>query len=123
MKHDTERTLAILDRCCNSYTFPMLDNGYVYLAATRLSLFRSADDWAMVIEVFGYSPRAGIPDTHIYTFASTLYNRKGPEQYVTSEAHGAYLASNPNNESRGVFPIDSGPWIDEDDAELVAPGA
>jgi hypothetical protein len=46
----------------------MLDNGYIYLAATRLSLFRSSRDWAITIEVFGYSPRAGIPDTSIYTF-------------------------------------------------------
>lgn len=47
--------LAVLDRCCDACTFPMLDNGYVYLAATRLSLFRSKADWAMVIEVFGFS--------------------------------------------------------------------
>jgi hypothetical protein len=47
--------LRILDSCCDAYTFPMLDNGYVYLAATRLSLFRSPRDWAMVIEVFGFS--------------------------------------------------------------------
>ena len=52
--------LEVLDAACDSFAFPMLDNGYVYLAATRLSLFRSAADWAMVIEVFGFSPRAGL---------------------------------------------------------------
>jgi hypothetical protein len=61
----------------------MLDNGYVYLAATRLSLYRSATDWAIVIEVFGFSPRAGLPDTHIYTFASRLHDRDPPEGYFT----------------------------------------
>lgn len=44
----------------DAYAFPMLDNGYVYLAATRLSLFRSSTDWAVAVEVFGYSPRAGV---------------------------------------------------------------
>jgi hypothetical protein len=57
------RILAVLDRSCNAFTFPMLDNEYVYLAATRLSLYRTAAVWAMVIEVFGFSPRAGLPDT------------------------------------------------------------
>lgn len=31
-------------------TFPMLDDGYLYLAATRLCLHRSDTDWALVIE-------------------------------------------------------------------------
>lgn len=64
--------LQMLDICCDAFSFPMLDNGYVYLAATRLSLHRSDEDWAMVIEVFGFSPRAGLPDTFIHTFASRL---------------------------------------------------
>ncbi len=74
--------LSVLDRCCDDFKFPMLDNGYVYLAATRLSLYRSAVDWAIVIEVFGFSPRTGIPDTHVSTFASRLGDRDPPEQYV-----------------------------------------
>jgi len=77
MHHTAQQILAILDQCCDAFTFPMLDNGYVYLAATRLALFRSPDDWAMTIEVFGFSPRAGLPDTHIHTFASSLHNRNG----------------------------------------------
>lgn len=60
--------LEALDDRPSAFYFPMLDNGYIYLAATRLSLFRSSRDWAITIEVFGYSPRAGIPDTSIYTF-------------------------------------------------------
>ena len=59
MAFDPEEILSILDRCCDAFTFPMLDNGYVYLAATQLSLYRSTMDWAVVIEVFGFSPRAG----------------------------------------------------------------
>ena len=88
MIHTAEQILSILDRCCDAFTFPMMYNGYVYLAAVRLSLFRSHEDWAMVIEVFGFSPRAGLPDTHIHTFSSRFYNRDTPDQYVSREAHG-----------------------------------
>jgi hypothetical protein len=115
--------LSALDRCCDSFTFPMMDNGYVYLAATRLSLYRTAADWAMVIEVFGFSPRSGLPDINIHTFASTLYNRDVPEMYVNGEAYDRYLASCPNNETRFVFPIDVGKWQDDQNAEVVAEGA
>lgn len=61
----------------------MLDNGYVYLAATRLSLYRSATDWAIAIEVFGFSPRAGLPDTHI----SRPHDRNTPEKYNSQLAY------------------------------------
>ena len=115
--------LTILDRCCENFTFPMLDNGYVYLAATRLSSFRSTADWALVIEVFGFSPRAGLPDTHISTFASRLHDRKPVDDFVTPEAHRQYLENNPHNESRFIHPIDEGPWQDSEDLEVVANGA
>ena len=79
----SEQILNILDRCCDDFTFPILDNGYVYLAATRMSLFRSDVDWALVIEIFGFSPRTGLPDISIHTFASRLWNRNPPAHDVT----------------------------------------
>jgi hypothetical protein len=112
--------LRVLDSCAQSFTFPMLDNGYVYLAATRLSLFRSTADWAMVIEVFGFSPRGGIPDVHVQTFASKLWQRDQPEKYVTRDAYESYLAANPHNESRFFSPIAPGAWQDDEVLELVA---
>jgi hypothetical protein len=115
--------LDVLDRCCDAFRFPMLDNGYVYLAATRLSLFRSPEDWAMVIEVFGFSPRAGLPDTHIHTFASRLHDRDTPDKYVSEAAYQNYLLNNPHNESRFGYPVEQGDWQDEDDGELVARSA
>jgi hypothetical protein len=115
--------LSVLDQCCDSFTFPMLDNGYVYLAATRLSLYRSSSEWALVIEVFGFSPRAYLPDTAIYTFASQLAARKTPDQYVNREAHQRYLANNPNNDLRFVHPIEEGPWQDAENIELLAEDA
>ena len=123
MHHKPEHILSILDRCCSAFTFPMLDNGYVYLAATRLSLHRTEFDWALVIQVFGYSPRSGLPDTHIYTFASTLHNRNLPEKYVNRQAYDRYLLHNPHNESRFVFPISEGQWQDSSDREFVSSDA
>jgi hypothetical protein len=120
MDFDTEQILAIMDGCAQQFTFPMLDNGYVYLAATRLSLHRSPQDWAMVIEVFGYSPRSGIPDVAIYTFASNLCNRDIPKSYGPVEISNL-LANNPNNDFRPVYPIDEGDWHDEH--FLVSDGA
>jgi len=115
--------LDVLDKCCEAFTFPMLDNGYVYLAATRLALYRSEQDWAMTIEVFGFSPRAGVPDTHVHTFASRLLREKNAADYADAHAWDNYLRNNPNNESRFLFPIDEGDWQDEDDAEKLSAAA
>jgi hypothetical protein len=123
MPIETDHILSVLDRCCDQFTFPMLDNGYVYLAATRLSLYRTHQDWAIVIEVFGFSPRSELPDTHIHTFASTLCNRDVPEMYGKGELYDNYLANNPNNDSRFVFPVDAGDWQDTQDIMIVAKSA
>jgi hypothetical protein len=116
------RILEVLDQCCDSFKFPMLDNGYVYLAASRLSLYRSDTDWGLVIEIFGFSPRAGLPDTHIYTFSSNLSSRKSRGDFVSENAYGQYISNNPYNESNSVYPIQEGDWIDAEDPELVAEG-
>jgi hypothetical protein len=112
-----DEILDTLDAACGAYAFPMLDNGYVYLAATRLSLFRSSTDWAMVIEVFGYSPRAGMPDLAVATFASRLHKRNPASNYVSDDAYRNYLRVHPHDDSRNFYPLDDGPWIEE---ELVS---
>jgi hypothetical protein len=119
MSFDPERILSVLDRCCERHAFPMLDNGYVYLAATRLSLYRSATNWAMVIEVFGFSPRSWLPATDIHTFADRIHDRDLPERHGGLQAYERYVANNPNNDSRFVFPIEEGAWQDEENGELV----
>lgn len=121
MAIDAQQILAVLDSCCDNFTFPMLDNGYVYLAATRLSLYRTTEEWAMVIEVFGYNPRAWLPDTAIYAFASTIHNRDIPRSYGPREISNL-LTHNPNNDFHPVYPIEQGDWQDDHDY-LVAPGA
>jgi len=120
MKWNVADVLGILDHCCDVFTFPMLDNGYFYLAAARLSLHRSDDDWAIVIETFGYSPREGSPSTYIQTFASRFSRRKGPADYVSREAYENYLLQNPHNEFDGAYPFDNDDWMDSDNPELVS---
>ena len=117
------KILKILDACARAFTFPVLDNGYVYLAATRLSLFRADADWAFVFEVFGFSPRAGLPDTSICTFSNLLHHRDTPDRYVSRNAYEKYLTANPNNEFRTIFPLDEGDWLDPEDPEYLAAGA
>lgn len=122
-KWPPSRILEVLDQCAEDFTFPMLDNGYVYLAATRLSLFRSDTDWALVIEVFGFSPRSGLPDLHVHTFGSRLHDRDPASNYVSEDAHRRYLAANPYDEARFFSPISDGPWQDSDSSEFVAKDA
>lgn len=102
---DEAGILAILDAAASDFTFPVLDNGYIYLAATRLSLYRSSSDWALVIEVFGFSPRAGMPDVGIYTFGSTIHHTKTSSEFVTVEAYDRYLANSAHAEMSFIHPI------------------
>lgn len=103
--------LAILDECARNFTFPMLDNGYVYLAATRLAAYADASDWALTIEVFGYSPREGAPATTIHTFGSRLRARKTAADFVNEDAFANYLESHPHDEFAQVYPLDAA-WCD-----------
>jgi hypothetical protein len=57
--NQTEEILAQLDKCSSEYTFPMLDNGYVYPAGTKLTAYRDDMRWVIVIEVIGFSYRGG----------------------------------------------------------------
>jgi hypothetical protein len=123
MKHTAQDILSILDECSETCRFPMLDNGYVYLAASRVSLYRSDEDWALTVEVFGFSPRSGIPDTQVYTFGSRITRQKASADFVSNQAYEAYLANNQYNESVFVYPIDDEDWQDQDDQELVANSA
>jgi hypothetical protein len=107
-----EEILAVLDRGAEDGVLPMLDNPYVYLAATRLVLYRSKTDWAAVFEVFGFAPRAGLPDLSVWTFASRLRDCNPPEKYRSLDAYRSYLVQHPNDESRFFHPIEASGWQD-----------
>jgi hypothetical protein len=96
--HSQEQILKVLDDGADAYVFPMLDNGYVYLAASRLSAFRSDSDWALVFEIFGFSPREGHPSLALVTFSNSL----------------------PNGDMQFVAPIHNNTWVDAQNGELVA---
>ncbi len=103
----------------------MLDNGYVYLAESRLSLFRSPSDWAAVFEIFGYSPRAGIPDLFVTTIGSAIERSKSEADFVSIDAYHSYLKNNRFWEQSTFYPITSDDWMDSDNLELLslaAPG-
>ncbi|WP_027015942.1 DUF7003 family protein [Comamonas composti] len=123
MSHDAQQILSVLDDCAQSFSFPMLDNGYVYPAASRLSLFRSAQDWCLVVEIFGFSPRAGLPDVQIQTMGSRVKLQRGPEDFADSLAYASYLDNSAHNESAFVYPVDEGDWIDPEDGEMLASDA
>ncbi|MHA7854831.1 DUF7003 family protein [Marinobacter shengliensis] len=119
MKWTESEVLEVLDECARAFTFPALDNGYVYPAKTRLSAYSSNMDWALVIEVFGFSPRSGCPDVQLYTFSNQVRRSRDSQSFVNEEAFSSYIRSNPYNESSFVYPIYNESWIDEDDGETA----
>ena len=123
MKWGDKEILGVLDACASSFNFPAMDNGYVYPAASKLSVYRSEEDWAFVIEVFGYSPRSQDPDISIYTIASKLIDRNSKDNYVTVEAYNNYLLNNPHNELRSIYPIANNEWQNQDEPDYVNVGS
>jgi hypothetical protein len=73
--------LKQLDEAAAEYVFPMLDNGYIYPADVRLTIFRNSDDWLMIIEALGaYTPRTCGCDTFqncLHLFGSSLHRKPG----------------------------------------------
>lgn len=120
MSWTADSILGVWDGCCRKFSFPSLGNGQIQQAASRLFLFRSENDWAMTIEVFGFSPRSGEPEIQVFSSGSRLINRPGQEDFFNDHAWEQHRASHPHDESRFVFPIESGSW---QDGEQVAAGA
>jgi hypothetical protein len=115
--------LSILDEGSRAFVFPMLDNGYVYLAASRLALFRSPTDWAMTFEIFGYSPRGGIPDLDVTTFGSAVRSARTAADFVDEESYQAFLANNRYWQQQSFCPIGDEGWIDAENGEEIDPSA
>lgn len=101
----------------------MLDNGYVYLAATRLAVFRSDVNWAITFEIFGFSPRAGIPNLNVTTIGSSISGLKTQADFVNEQAYKAYLSNSANSHLEFFHPIEDNVWIDPENGECVAADA
>lgn len=117
---EVERILKVLDDCARVFTFPMLDNGYVFPAAARLNAFADGTDWALVLETFGYSPRTGVPDLTVQTYGGHLRRQRSPSDFVTRDAYLRYLDQHPFNEFATYQPIAAGSWAI---GEIVSPRA
>src|SRR5262245_53148444 len=77
-----EEILDQLDTCAKEFDFPMLDNGYIYLADTRLTVYRDDSRWALIIEVIGANYRAGGYngiDNTLYCFGNCLLGSVGTD--------------------------------------------
>ncbi len=57
--YSAKEILKQLDKCANDFTFPMLDNGYVYPVTSKISTYRDETRWAIIIEVVGFNYRGG----------------------------------------------------------------
>ncbi len=66
--------LAQLDGAARDYTFPVLDNGYVFIGKSRLNAFRTEQDWAIVFELLGYYTREYQFENRLYAFGSSVAN-------------------------------------------------
>jgi hypothetical protein len=115
---DADEILAALDD--TGYRFPMLDNGYYYPAAARLALFRSTRDWALVLEIAGYSPRFARPTVQIDTFASRMGSRRKKDRYESIARYLQYILLRPHHEIDFVDLLDGGDAQDVDDDERIA---
>lgn len=116
---DPAAVLTVLDHTASVMVFPMLDNGYVYPAAARLTVFSDAREWSIVIETFGFSPRAGLPHTCVTTFGSTIAYPRTVDDFIDAEAYARYAREHPNAHLEVAFPLEEGDWID---AEHLVPG-
>jgi hypothetical protein len=57
-KDRVETILRELDDASEDFSFPTLENGYIAVAASRLSAFGDKRRWAMIIEVVGWFHKA-----------------------------------------------------------------
>lgn len=81
MPIDPRAVLDTLDAANRDAVFPVMDNGYVYPAATRLTVLSDAERWAMVFEIVGYNARqpgcSGF-DTCAYLFGNCVKQVRRP---------------------------------------------
>jgi hypothetical protein len=58
-EYSAKDILRQLDKCADDFTFPMLDNGYIYPVTSKLTAYRDEKSWVLIIEVIGFSYRGG----------------------------------------------------------------
>lgn len=109
MKLDPRSILNVFDACFERGTFPTPFQAGLP-AASRLTLHRSDDGWALVVEAFGYDPRSRESSLVVRTIADRLANRRRLDEYVDVAAWERYLDENRYHEVRHFHPLDVEPW-------------
>jgi hypothetical protein len=88
MFYTAQSILDQFDHCADGGQFPVLDNGYVYPADVRLSVYRDDSDWLMIIESLGaYSPRT----SGCNSFQNCLYVYGGDEFLTPGTSNRNFL--------------------------------
>ena len=76
-----DEILEELDWAAKRLVFLMLDNGYVYPADVRLSIYRDSKDWLMIVEALGVNvPKVSACDVFqncLHFFGSHLSREPG----------------------------------------------
>lgn len=87
---DVQSALKDLDKHASEFNFPVLDNAYVDMAATRLTAFRSNSAWAIIFEVLGYSSNEGSFVNDLYAFGPSLrkegFISSNPVMYASKQS-------------------------------------
>ncbi|BAV04976.1 hypothetical protein SAMN05421788_11369 [Filimonas lacunae] len=76
--------LKQLDACAAEFNYPVLDNGYIYPANSRLSVYGDAARWVLLIEVVGYHYRMrghGGIENCLYFFGNCLPFEPGMQNF------------------------------------------
>lgn len=102
--------LMQLDKCADEFTFPMLDNGYVYPIDSRLTAYCDKARWVLIIEVVGFNYRGGGHDginNCLHIFGNCLDFQPG-----TNNDNFIYITDNSSE----------GATFDEEYLEALNPG-
>ncbi|TVZ23802.1 hypothetical protein JM84_2756 [Dokdonia sp. Hel_I_63] len=81
-KYSRKSILKQLDSCAQNFTFPMLDNGYIYPVTSRMTAYRDDERWALIIEVVGFNYRGGGHDginNCLHVFGNCIVTEPGTD--------------------------------------------
>jgi len=79
MQFEVEEIFRQLDQEAESFTFPMLDNGYYYHGDQKLIVYRDVNRWAMSIETLAFNNHEQTIDgitTHAAVFGNCILTKE-----------------------------------------------
>ncbi len=104
--YSAKEILQQLDKCAEDFTFPMLDNGYVYPIHSKLSGYRDEKRWVLIIEVIGFNYRGGGHNgitNCLHIFGNCIETKPGTDNnnflYITEDSPDCSTFDEENLES------------------------